>query len=572
MRRQIARRAADRRARARAFAAHGSAALALATCLAGAPAGAGEEPKTGASGGGGTVLPIRDGTLELSLTDAVNLAIERNLDVEILRYGPLTAQDDLKAAWGAYDPQLFGEGGVIDAQEQNANLLQGADQSLAEDQISLFKNRIWDGRAGFRGLVPWVGASYQAFYEANETETSLPFEVFSPEYTGRYEISARIPLLRGLFWDETWTTVRLARIGSEASNERFRTELMDVVLNTERAYWGLIAAQESRAVAEKSLEIANALLEQTQAQFEVGVVSKVEVVQAEAGVADREFNLIRAQAVESNQQDALIDIVLGPYLEPETELRVQATDRPEDITVRDVSTVAATEHAMARRPELQLARKDIERRKVDEAFTSNQRLPQLDVVGSFGQNSIAGDVNSDLSPILGAGGAASGASQAAGSRWYDANDDLLTTDAGRTYTVRGLLSIPLGNNTARALNDKAKLELRRSETALRRLEQSIVSEIRRAARNLEAAVQGIEAAERAEVAAAEQLRAERVRLEHGESTPFDVLLREDDLRRAQGQKIFAEQTYHDSVAELDRAQGTILDRHQIVVDQAATLR
>jgi outer membrane protein TolC len=114
--------------------------------------------------------------------------------------------------------------------------------------------------------------------------------------------------------------------------------------------------------------------------------------------------------------------------------------------------------------------------------------------------------------------------------------------------------------------------LRRSETALLRLEQSIVSEIRRAARNLAASVEGIGAAERAESAAAEQLRAEHVRLEHGESTPFDVLLREQDLVQAQSQKILAQNIYHNSITALDRAQGTILERNQIVVDQAAALR
>ena len=72
--------------------------------------------------------------------------------------------------------------------------------------------------------------------------------------------------------------------------------------------------------------------------------------------------------------------------------------------------------------------------------------------------------------------------------------------------------------------------------------------------------------------AREQLRAERVRLEHGESTPFDVLLREQDLVQAQSQKILAQNAYHNSITGLDRAQGTILERNQIVVEDAATLR
>lgn len=521
----------------------------------------------------GQTLPIHDGVLELSLSDAVRLSIQRSLDVELLRFDPLVAEEELGAAWGAYDPELFGEGGVIDAQEQSANLLQGAGGDLVADQVGLFKNRTWDGKAGLRGMVPWVGATYEAYYGNSEVETSLPFAVYSPEYTGVYQASLRVPLLRGLFWSEPWTLVRLARIGVDASRFEFAARLMDVVQSTEDAYWALLAAQDARRVAEKSLETAKALLEQTEAQYEVGVVSKVEVVQAEAGVADREFSLIRAEAVERNTQDALIDVVLGPYLEPDTDLSVSATDRPEEITVREVSAAAATEHAMARRPEIAAARKDIERRKVEVAATSNQRLPQLDVVGSFGQNAIAGDVSADLSPTFGGSGSIGDLARSGPpSDWTDANDDLFTGDAGRTYSVRGILSIPLGNNTARHQHDKAKLELRRAQTGLARLEQSIVSDIRRSARNLRSAIEGIEAAERARIAAEEQLRAERIRLEHGESTPFDVLQREEDLVTAEAQKIVAEQAYHNAVSALDRAQGTILERHQIVVDRAAALR
>ena len=93
-----------------------------------------------------------------------------------------------------------------------------------------------------------------------------------------------------------------------------------------------------------------------------------------------------------------------------------------------------------------------------------------------------------------------------------------------------------------------------------------------AARNLEAALRGIAASERRRVAAEEQLRAEKIRLEHGESTPFDVLQRERDLVDAESQKIGALQLYRNSVTALHRAQGTILDVRSISVSQAEILR
>jgi len=535
----------------------------LVACLAAAPtrSDAAEPKPQPASATRAASLPIHDGVLDLSLADAVRLAIQRSLDVELLRFDPLEAKETYGAAWGAYDPQLYGQGGYNNIETPTASQILGT---------LVLNQKDWAGEAGFRGLIPWLGGSYQAGYHGTEIVTNNRISQLSPEFDTGFLAQVQLPLLRGLFWSPAWTIVRTTRIGVALSQHQFETELMDVVRNTEDAYWALIAAQDARRVAEKSLETAKALMDQTQAQFEVGVVSKVEVVQAEAGVADREFNLIRAQAVERNTQDALIDTVLGPYLEPDTDLTVNATDRPEEVTVREVSAAAATEHAMARRPELALARKEIERRKIEVAAASNDRLPQLDVVGTYGKAGLAGRTNPDCLNFTSPGPCPD--IPQIPPRFDDANDHLFDGRSAESYTVQGILSIPLGNNTARHEHDKAQLELRRSETSLKRVEQSIVSDVRRAARNLRSAVEGIEAADRGQVAAQEQLRAERIRLEHGESTPFDVLQREEDLVRAQAQKILAEQAYHNAITALDRAQGTILERHDIVVEDAETLR
>jgi outer membrane protein TolC len=106
----------------------------------------------------------------------------------------------------------------------------------------------------------------------------------------------------------------------------------------------------------------------------------------------------------------------------------------------------------------------------------------------------------------------------------------------------------------------------------RRVEQGIVLEVRLAARQLTAAQEGIEASRRRVDAAAEQLRAEKIRLEYGESTPFDVLLRERDLVAAETEKIFAFRVYRTSVTDLDRGQGTILQSRNIAIDQVGRLR
>ncbi len=533
--------------------------LSLSWLPAGSALGA-DESKKGALDG---APPTLHGSLRLALADAVSMGIENNLDVEIERHGPLLAAEDLGVAWGSFDPELAAEFGVTDVETPVATSLQVGNPVLAERTVS--------GRSGLRGLLPWLGGSYELGYTGQELETNSVIASLSPEFRAGLLAQLQVPLMRDLFWGEPWTNVKRARVGVRASQEEFRRQLMDTVQATEDAYWGLVAAAEQLRVAEKSLDTASALLEQTKIQYEVGVVSRVEVTEAEAGVAEREVARIRSDNLYRSAQDRLIDLVLGPNLTATSRLEIEPTDDPAAISVREVDVEEALRKALERRPELALAREEIERQEIEIAFARNQRLPRLDLVGSYGFQGLAGRDNPSRfnfanpgtppPPVVGID-----------SDYGGTHDDFFSGDGARQWSARGIFSIPLGNVRGRHDVRKRELELRRSERRLRRVEQLIVLEIRDAVRNLLSSLEGIEAAERRRLAAAEQLRAERVRLEQGESTPFEVLDREEKLVAAESQKIEAQRVYHASVTAADRAQGTILTSRNVVMQDASRLR
>jgi outer membrane protein TolC len=376
--------------------------------------------------------------------------------------------------------------------------------------------------------------------------------------------------MRGLMWNSAWTQVKTSKLAYGASIDEFETTVMDTVQGIISTYWELVAAKEQERVAEKSLESNQALLSQTETQYEVGVVSRVEVVQAEAGVANSEFNLIVAQNDYRNLQDRLISVVLGDRLRAATTLLFNPTDNPQYVAVEPVDLEQAVSTAFALRPEVKAAQKGIDQSDVQLRFAKNQRLPQLDLVGAY-------------KTLGGAGTARAGCDSASpdptvpdcppsgtGTNWGDSAGALFGNP--RDYEIKGVFSIPIPNTTARKNVTKAKIQNRRARTQLSRLKQSIIVETRAAARGLLAAAQGVEAAERRRLAAAEQLRAERIRLEHGESTPFDVLQRERDLVEAESQKISALRAFRNSQVSLERAEGTILQNRSIVIDQVRQLR
>jgi outer membrane protein TolC len=509
------------------------------------------------------------GKLSLSLADALGMGLENNLDVEVQRHEPLIAYEEERAAWGAYDPEWFADFGYSSIEDPN---------SFALDATTVSIQDTTDGFGGFRGLVPLLGTQYTLQFEGSRVTTNSTIQSLSPELRSGFSLSVKQPLLRNLVWDQAWTQVKTTRVVHAASQEQFRRDVMDVVRGIEDAYWQLIAAEEQRRVAEKSLDTTQALLDQTQTQYEVGVVSKVEVVEAEAGVAEREVNVIRAENDYRNAQDVLIDAVLGPHLRAESTLEIEPSDRPEDYVPYEIDVELAVQRAFQNRPELAVAEREIERNRIQLQFAKNQRLPQLDAQVSYGNRGIGGEQSPSFDPCrFETDPIARALCQAnpptVPSRSFgDSLDNFFTSDAADQFTVRGLISIPIPNTGARRGVSIAELELRSAKTQKRQLEQSIILEVRKAARDLESAQEGIKASERRRLAAEEQLRAERIRLEYGESTPFDVLQRERDLVDAESEKIAALQKYRSSATELDRAQGTILENRNIAIDAVSSLR
>ncbi len=510
--------------------------------------------------------PSLHGDLSLSLGDAIRMGLENNLDVEVERYAPYIADRDETAAWGAYDPELFGEFTYSSTQEPNSLSLNFGVTESEEYSPA--------GFGGLRGLLPLLGSGYELRLDSERVDTNSSIQSPDPALRSSFLLSLTQPVLRNLFFNPEWTRVQTSRIASESALDEFRRQVMDTVREIATNYWVLIANEEKRRVAEKSLETARALLGQTKTQFEVGVVSKVEVIEAEAGVAEREVNLIRAQNAYRSSQDDLIDVVLGRHMAAGSTLEIAPTDRPEDYVSYEIDIEEAVRKAFVHRPELAAAQKRIAQGELELGLARNQQLPQLDLLVSYGNRGLAGAENKAASCrfLTGAAQTACLAAPASRTSYGETYDGFFTEDASEQFVAGARFSIPIPNTAPRATASKRELELRRVRSEKTRLEQGILLEVRKSARDLASAQEGIRAAERRQAAAEEQLRAERIRLEYGEATPFEVLQREEDLVEAESEKIDALRIYRVSATELDRAQGTILDTNHVVVEDVRALR
>lgn len=489
----------------------------------------------------------------LTLREAIRLALENNLDIELARYEPQIADKRIDEATGAYDPLLFGS---YTRNHDETPVSSAFLNAVAGTAVTNIETHEWSWDAGLSGILP-IGIEYSSTFETEKVNTDSPSTTLDPEYNTHWVTLLTVPLLRDLVTNELSIAVARTRTASSRSLDDFRAQLTDLIVAVEAAYWELAASIANTRVARKSLQTATELLEQTRVQYEVGVVSRVEVVQAEAGVAQREFELIAAENREERAHDDLLNTILAPSQRIFEDRRV----KPEPAVFRDydVDIHVATDKALELRPELASARRLVEDAELRLRLAENQLLPSLDLVGRWQYNGQAGKVTdfaAAADPTL---------PGLVDRNRGDTLHDWFNASGNKSYTIGGEFSIPFGNHTAKAVRTQRSIELRRASTQLAREVQSVILDVRNAVRNLRSSIEGIQAAERNRVAQSETLDAEQERLRLGDSTPFQVLEHEEDLAEAERQLIFSLQVHRNAISGLDRAQGTLLDNMSIKV-------
>jgi outer membrane protein TolC len=506
---------------------------------------------------------------EITVPQAVALGLEYNLNLQIQRNDPALARERVREAWGQWEPSLVGGYDREHTETPVASNLQAL--------LGVTGNRTFDNtstyNAGLVGVLPW-GLSYSSGYKTAKLTSSSGITSLRPQYTSFWANQLTLPLLRNFYWGPVDLQVSRSRLQRDISDAQFKSFLTDGVFGVESAYWSLAAARSLERATKESVDTANDLLEQTKVQYQVGVVSKVIVTQAEAALAQRESDHIVALNEVGRAQDRLLTAILSPQIDD----YANTTVRTEDPTFvpYDVNAQEALEKARSNRPELLAAEKTVEDADVFRRYAWNQKLPALDVTATYTPNGLSGtqkipagtplgfrdDPNTPVSdPVLSVQ-----PDFGFPTNRFGADDGFFRGNGFHNWGVGATLSVPLGNDTADARYVQRKIELRRAKTNLARTEQDVIVDVRTAVRELRSSIDRVTAAQRARVAQEESLHAEQERLRLGDSTPHQVSQFQDDLLRAESAEISALQTYRTAITALERAQGTLLEARGITVE------
>ena len=558
---------------------------------------------------------IRDGKLNLSLKDAIRLALEDNLDIAIARYNlPIANTDILRTQAGGVFRGVnagvvqgtpgggvggFGTGapgagaggttsGAGGAGAGASGLVQstlgiGAPVSIYDPDITatvgaqhltspLANLQIYDvpllrlntGQANFAYSQAFSSGTSLFFQFNNSSQTAnSPYVNLSPALSSMFQLTIQQQLLAGFGFGPNLRYLRIAKNNKKISDIAFKDQVIATVTQIENIYWDLVNAYEQAEVNEQSLAFAQQSLDNAKKQLQLESIPAMDVMHAEADVSQRAQELTVArtslQLEELLMKNALTRNLDDPVL---ASMPVVPTDRLEGAQISPARPVQdLITEALHDRPELQESDVDLVNRQITRQAAKNNLLPSLSLVGFYGGSGLAGPVNPFYSPPPGI------PASTVPVGFAGALENTFNNSAPNYYV--GLnLNIPLRNRIAKADQYRSELEYRQAQLRREELRNQIRIEVRNAEYALEQTAARVDAARKSRDLAQRTFDITKKEQDLGAGSPFQTLSAQHDLALAQLDLVTAMTVYEKASVELDRATANTLEDNGIQIQAA----
>jgi outer membrane protein TolC len=557
---------------------------------------------------------IRDGKLYLSLKDAIDLALENNLDLAIARYNLPIADADLfrtraggsflgvntgvvqgtpgggVGGYGAGAPgagaggttggaggagagasglvqSTLGGGTPVSSYDPALTVATGIEhltEPLSSTQIygvpSLQLNTA-QVNASYTQAFP-TGTSISFAFNNNRQTTNSPDFFLSPALNTYYRFTFQQQLLAGFGFGPNLRYLHIAKNNKKISDIAFKNQIIATVTQVENMYWDLVNAYEQARVNEQSLAFANQTLENAKKQLQLESIPELDVMKAEAEVSRRDQDLTVArtslQLQESLMKNALTKSLDDPTL---GEMPVVPTDRmqttnTEADTGKPILDLIA--EGLQNRPELLETDIDLANRQISRKAERNALLPTLSLVGFYGGSGLAGLVPSGVTTTSTSPTDLTGAWQTA------------FNNSSPDYFVGLNLNIPFRNRVAKADQYRSELEYRQASLRKEQLKKQIRIEIRNAQYALEQSHARVESARKARDLAERSFEITKKEQDLGSGSSYQTMTAQRDLSVAELDLVTAMTTYQKARVELDRTTGATLEHNGVLIQDAVT--
>ena len=491
--------------------------------------------------------PAETRRFDLTLDDAIQRALERNLDIAVERINPQVFDLTLAQQEAFYRPTVGFNVDAASRANPSATQLDGG--RVTNTDTSNFD-------LSFDQPVKWGGGTFVVGFDNNRQETNNAFSSFNPSYRSVFLSQYSQPLLRGFRTDNSRTQIQVTQINRDISDIDLRQTITNTVADVENAYWELLYSVGSVAVQQQALDLAEQLVRDNRARVEIGTLAPIDVVQSQAEAAARRQTLAQAQQALRTAELTLKRLIVAGTQDELWTADINPVDQPR-LNQPPIDIPSAVGNALGQRTDLSRAQRQQDINQLNVRSLRDNTLPALDLVGTYQLQGQGGDLL--IRDFLGGE-----AGQIIPGSYGDAIDHLVDARFP-VWSVGVQMSYPIGTSSDDAALERARLQVRQTDAQLRQLELNVATEVTNAALQIESIRERIDAATASRELAEQQLEAEESKFEVGMSTNFFVVQAQRDLATAQDAELRAILDYQKALVEFERLQQTSLTRTGISI-------
>jgi outer membrane protein len=459
----------------------------------------------------------------LSLSDAIRMAAEKNLDVRAELYNPAQFEADINRNRAIYDPLFNAQLNYSDSTTPGLSTTGSASSFGQTYQINPSLSQLF-----------WTGATatlnFNNQYNSNRSLNSL-----QKGWQSNLGITLNQPLLKNFGQENTEINITVSRLSKFASLEHFNTQLLNTIAQVRSEYFKLYNLREQLEVRKVSLELARKILSETRARVTAGILPAMEILNAEFGVTSREKELIDAEKAVRDQID-----VLRLLLQIDSKGDIVTTNLPRRDQMQ-MNEDEAIKRALTR-PDIREQRRNLEIAELKTRVFSNNIKPDLSLLTSA---SLTGNDHS-----------------------YSKTLDKLGSLDFPAWSVGLNFTYPFGNNAAENDYRKSRLKTEQTVVQIRSLEESAAKDVKAAIRGVSTGYKQLDVADRGRAYAEERLKAFIRKNAVGLATVKDVMDVENDLATAKSNQITAAVNYDNAITTLWQVTGELLERVGVHIVEA----
>jgi outer membrane protein TolC len=566
---------------------------------------------------------IHDGKLQITLQDAVELALENSLDIAVQRYYPWIADTDiLKAKAGSagrgvpgadfgsssafidpfsqtlisYDPVITATASIDALSTPINNPFLAGTGVAASPVLAGLKTHATVFDLGYlQNFSP--GTSVNVSWNNTRSSSGSSFNAFNPSVQSTLNIGFSQQLLNGFGSYVGRRNIMIAKNNRKIADLAFVNQAITTVTNAITAYWELVYARENVKVQQQAVAVSDKLFNDNKKQLEIGTMAPLDVTRAESEVASDRQNLIVAQTTQLQDEQVLKNAMTKNPLAPNLiNVEIIPTDLPTPpAATESASFEDAIREAFIKRPDLQEQVLNLKNSGIDVHATANALLPTLTLSGQYSTTGLAGNstltgtpvvtagapvVDSTGTPvaIIGPGGVpvpifqsnttapAVGTSQ----QGFGTAQNQVFSNQFPGYFASLNLFLPLRNRSAQADNARAILTQRQLETQLQQLKNAALLDVRNTYIALEQDRARVDAAIKARELQRQTFEAEQKKYTLGASTVYNVILTQRDYVTAEGVELRALADLNEAKANFERAVGRTLEVNRVTIATTGT--